>query len=238
MSLDPVLSAVLLGFLLGLQHATDADHLVAVATIVSRERRFRDGAVVGALWGAGHMTTLAIVGGVIIVFDLTVAPAVGPGLELAVAAMLILLGALRLRDALRGWDAAGPGDLVADHEHNGAPVLHRHPRVHVHPSRRLAAALTGDRQRLRAVAVGMMHGLAGSAAAALVVLATIRMSAGAVAYLLVFGLGTIAGMTALTAAMAYPVSLALRFRRVHRWLAAGTGAGSIAFGVFYAAGLL
>ncbi|MGH7355047.1 MAG: high-affinity nickel-transport family protein [Candidatus Rokuibacteriota bacterium] len=235
MSLDPVLSAVLLGFLLGLQHATDADHLVAVATIVSRERRFRDGAVVGALWGAGHMTTLAIVGGVIIVFDLTVAPAVGTGLELAVAALLIVLGVLRLRDALRGWDATAPGDLVADHEHNGPPVLHRHPRVHVHPSRRLVAALTGDRQHLRAVAVGMMHGLAGSAAAALVVLATIRTSAGAVAYLLVFGLGTIAGMTVLTAAMAYPLASALRFRRVHRWLAAGTGACAIAFGVFYAA---
>ena len=68
-------------------------------------------------------------------------------------------------------------------------------------------------------------------------LATIRTTAGAVGYLIVFGLGTIAGMTALTAAMAYPVALSLRFRRVHRWLAAGTGAGSIAFGVYYAAGL-
>ena len=234
MSLDPILSAVLLGFLLGLQHATDADHIVAVATIVSRERRFRDGALIGALWGAGHMTTLAIVGGVIIVFDLTLAPAIGAGLELAVAAMLILLGGLRLRDALRGWDAIAPGDLVADHDHDGAAVLHRHPRVHVHPSRLLLAALTGDRAHLRAAVVGAVHGLAGSAAAALLVLATIRTSAGAIAYLLVFGLGTIAGMTALTAAMAYPVSLALRFRRFHSWLAAGTGAGSIAFGIFYA----
>lgn len=236
--MDPVLSAVLLGFLLGLQHATDADHVVAVATIVSRERRFRDGALIGALWGAGHMTTLSLVGGVIIVFDLTVASSIGAGLELAVAAMLILLGALRLKDALRGWDAAAPADLVADHDHGGSPVLHRHPRVHVHPSRRLLAALTGDRQHLRALAVGAVHGLAGSAAVALLVLATIRTTAGAVAYLLVFGLGTIGGMTALTAAMAYPVSLALRFRRLHRWLAACAGAGSIAFGVFYAVRVL
>lgn len=236
--MDPVLSAVLLGFLLGLQHATDADHLVAVATIVSRERRFRDGALIGILWGAGHMTTLAIVGAVIIVFDVAVAPAIGTGLELAVAAMLIVLGGLRLRDALRGWDAAAPGDLVADHDHGGVPVLHRHPHVHVHPSRRLVAALTGDRQHLRAIAVGAVHGLAGSAAAALLVLATIRAPAGAVAYLLVFGLGTTAGMTALTAAMAYPVAVVLRFRRVHRWLAAGTGVASIAFGAFYAAATL
>ena len=236
--MNPVLSAVLLGFLLGLQHATDADHLVAVATIVSRERRFRDGALLGVLWGAGHMTTLAMVGAAIIVFDVTVAPAIGTALELAVAVMLILLGGLRLRDALRGWDAAAPSDLVADHEHGGTPVLHRHPHVHVHPSRRLVAALTGEHQRLRALAVGAVHGLAGSAAAALLVLATIRTTAGAVGYLLVFGLGTIAGMTALTAAMAYPVSLALRFRRAHRWLAAGTGVASIAFGAFYAVATL
>jgi high-affinity nickel-transport protein len=236
--MEPVLSAVALGFLLGLQHATDPDHVVAVATIVSRERRFRQGALTGALWGAGHMTTLALAGGAIVLFDLTKAPAIGAGLELVVAAMLIGLGALRLRDALRGWDARSPADLVADHEHPGGPVLHRHPRVHVHPSRRLLSALRGERARLRAVGVGAVHGLAGSAAAALLVLATMRTTAGALAYLLVFGLGTIAGMTALTAAMAYPVSLALRFRRLHRCLAAGTGAGAIAFGVFYAVAAL
>ena len=102
---DPALSAIVLGFILGLQHATDPDHLVAVATIVTRERRFTDGALVGVLWGAGHMTTLTIVGAIIIGLKLTITPAVGSGLELVVAGMLILLGVLRLRDAsaLPGW---------------------------------------------------------------------------------------------------------------------------------------
>jgi len=100
--LDPALSAIFLGFILGLQHATDPDHLVAVATIVTRERRFIDGALVGVLWGAGHMTTLTIVGAIIVGLKLTITPAVGSGLELAVAGMLILLGVLRLRDAARG----------------------------------------------------------------------------------------------------------------------------------------
>ena len=80
--LDPALSAIFLGFVLGLQHATDPDHLVAVATILTRERRFFDGAMVGVLWGAGHMTTLTIVGAIIIGLKLTITPAVGSGLEL------------------------------------------------------------------------------------------------------------------------------------------------------------
>src|SRR5206468_10984295 len=129
---DPApISAILLGFLLGLQHATDPDHLVAVATILTRERRFIDGALIGVLWGAGHMTTLTIVGALIIGFKLTISPAVGGGLELAVAGMLILLGVLRLRDAARGLEPVPAGHLVADHEHGArAGVVHSHPHVH------------------------------------------------------------------------------------------------------------
>jgi high-affinity nickel-transport protein len=106
----------------------------------------------------------------------------------------------------------------------------------VHPSRRLLAALAagGTAVAGRAVVVGAVHGLAGTAAVSLLVLATVPTGAGAVAYLAAFGLGTLAGMTALTAAMAWPVSLALRARRTRRALAAGAGLGSIAFGVLYA----
>ncbi|MBI4254945.1 MAG: high-affinity nickel-transport family protein, partial [Candidatus Rokubacteria bacterium] len=239
--MDPVLSAVVLGFVLGLQHATDPDHLVAVATIVTRERRFGDGALVGVLWGLGHMATLTAAGALIVGFRVTLGAGVGTGLELLVAAMLVGLGLLRLRDAARGFGAV---HLAGEHEHGGAEVVHRHPHAHhdhahaashVHPSRRLLAALAARRSRLpiRALVVGAVHGMAGSAAAALLVLATISTTAGAVAYLAVFGLGTIAGMTALTAAMAYPVSLALRFGRARQALAVCAGLGSIAFGLYY-----
>ena len=243
--MTPVLSAVALGFVLGLQHATDPDHLVAVATIVTRERRFLDGALVGVLWGLGHMATLTVAGVLLVSLDITLAPAVATGLELAVAAMLIVLGALRLRDAARGIDAVAPGHLAADHDHDGREVVHSHPHghgdhvhhhPHVHPSKSLLAALGLSRPRLaaRAVVVGAVHGMAGSAAVSLLVLATLRTPASALAYLAVFGLGTIAGMTVLTAAMAFPVSMALRLRRARSLLAAGAGAGSIAFGVLYA----
>ncbi|HEU5320826.1 MAG TPA: high-affinity nickel-transport family protein, partial [Methylomirabilota bacterium] len=99
-AIDPGLSAVLLGFVLGLQHATDLDHLVAVATIVTRERRFRAGALVGLVWGLGHTATLVTAGGLVVALGLRLAAA-APVLELAVGAVLVGLGALRLRDVAR-----------------------------------------------------------------------------------------------------------------------------------------
>jgi len=244
------LSAIVLGFLLGLQHATDPDHLVAVATILTRERRFANGALIGVLWGAGHMTTLTIVGAIIIGLKLTITPAVGGSLELVVAAMLIVLGVLRLRDAMRGVEAVPAGHVVADHDHgvragvvhshahvHGAEHTHEHP--HVHPSGWLGTlGWRSGWPAWRALVVGAVHGLAGSAAVSLLVLATLRSTAGAFMYLLIFGLGTIIGMTLLTAIMAYPVSLALRYRRARQALAVCAGVGSILFGLVYGFGLI
>jgi high-affinity nickel-transport protein len=233
----------MLGFILGMQHATDPDHLVAVATIVTRERRFADGALVGVLWGIGHALTLGAAGAVLIALGLSPAPSIASGLELLVAAMLVLLGILRLRDAARGLEAVAPEHLAAGHEHGGAEVVHshahdhgasthRHP--HVHPSRRLLAAWRDGRIPTRALLVGAVHGVAGSAAVSLLVLTTLKSVWSAILYLAVFGVGTILGMTVLTAAMAFPISLALRVRRVRRILAVTAGLGSIAFGIIYA----
>ena len=243
--MSAILSAGLLGFVLGLQHATDGDHLVAVATIVSRERRFTAGALVGAFWGLGHMLTLGLAGVILIAFGLRVPPRLETGLELAVAAMLVALGVLRLRDAARGVDVVAPQHLVAEHDHDGAEVVHSHPHAHdggvhghphVHPSRRLLDALRGNGGAvgLRAVLVGCVHGMAGTAAVTLLVLATLPTTAAAIAYLAVFGLGTLTGMTALTAVMAYPVTLALRVRRARRLVAIAAGCASIVFGLVYA----
>jgi high-affinity nickel-transport protein len=244
---DPVLAAAMLGFVLGIQHATDPDHLVAVATIVTRERRFADGALVGVLWGVGHALTLGAAGALIISLGLVPSPGVATGLELLVAAMLVLLGILRLRDAARGLETVPPEHLKAAHEHGGAEVVHSHVHAHdaeahrhphVHPSRRLLAAWRDGRLPTRALLVGAVHGMAGSAAVSLLVLATLRSTWSAVFYLAVFGVGTIVGMTTLTAAMAFPVVLALRLRRARRVLAFGAGLGSIAFGLVYAIRLL
>ena len=243
---DPLSVAVGLGFVLGLQHATDADHLVAVATIASRERRFADGALVGAFWGLGHMLTLGTAGAIVVALGVHVPAALETGLELVVAAMLIMLGVLRLRSAARDLDAVPREHMLADHEHGGTEVLHSHPHrhgpshhahPHVHPSQRLLDALGGGRRGMiaRAVAVGAVHGMAGSAAVSLLILATLPSLGAAVGYLLLFGAGTLLGMTALTAVLAWPVALAMRARRARRVLATAAGLGSIAFGLFYAA---
>ena len=239
--MDPVLSAVLLGFVLGLQHATDPDHVVAVATIVTRERRFAAGARVGLMWGVGHTATLAVAGTLVVGLNLGVSERLATGLELLVAAMLIGLGAVRLGEAVRGILAVAPERRVADHHHGRREIVHaHHGDPHVHPSAALLAAWRDEERRLglRALLVGAVHGIAGTAAVALLVLATLHTVVAAAVYLLVFGLGTIAGMTALTAAMAYPVVRLARLSRLRDAMAVASGVAAIAFGCWYAARLV
>jgi len=242
--MDSALSAVALGLLLGVQHATDADHVVAVATIVSRTRRFGAGALIGAFWGLGHTLTIAAVGVAIILFRVTVTPTAGLAMEFAVAIMLVILGVARLSLALRGARTVAPEHLAEPHRHDAAPafhshahahgdIVHRHP--HVHPPTGLAAALNsvGIGQAVRSTMIGVVHGLAGSAAVALLALSTLTDPYLAVGYLLVFGVGTIAGMTVITALMALPFAVRADWlARCQRGLALGTGALSLAFGLY------
>jgi len=211
---------------------------------VTRSHRFRDGAMVGVLWGLGHAVTLTLAGGVVIALGVSLPERMTTGLELLVAAVLVGLGVFRLRDALRGSAAAAPSHLLSDHDHDGRAAFHSHPHVHgderhahphLHPERSLLRVLGRARPIAgRAIGVGAVHGLAGTAAVSLLVLATLRSPLDGFVYLGVFGLGTMAGMTALTTAMAYPVAFALRFRRAHRALAVASGLGAIVFGVVYA----
>lgn len=191
----PLLSALAIGFLLGMRHATDADHVVAVTAIASSERSVGRALRIGAAWGIGHSATLFLVGGVIVLLGLTVPPRVGLAFEMLVALMLIAVGAI----TLSGRQVAAPGSLR------------------------------------RPVAVGFVHGLAGSAFVALLVLAAIPGWMSQLLYLGLFGLGTIVGMAAITAAIALPATLASdRFGGMRRGLTIASGVASIAFGLILA----
>lgn len=270
------LGIALLGLILGMRHATDADHVVAVSTIVTRERRLGIAAMIGMFWGFGHTLTIIMVGVAIIVFRITIPPRVGLGMEFAVALVLILLGISAVTTLLgkaaarfMGREAPAPQPaklIVHAHEHPHGPTHHHHPHVHVmtgagelavggaghlaedHPDHRLpreAAMMPGVAGLMvrlgtrfplgKAFGVGLVHGLAGSAAIALLVLSAIPKPLWEVIYLAVFGAGTVLGMILITTAMGMPLTMARgRAENFNRALAFGSGLLSFGFGLFLA----
>lgn len=245
-----VVAIMLLGFFLGVRHSTDADHVIAVATIVSRERRLWSAALIGILWGLGHTATILVVGGVIILFNVVIPPRIGLTMEFSVALMLILLGVMNLTGIMR-WITKtfgarrGAGGIVHSHPHSHGDFVHAHPHAHGPEAPGHAEDETrsgwldrafgrlGVYQFLRPLVVGVVHGLAGSAAVAMLVLATIQNALWAIAYLLVFGVGTVAGMMLITLAIGVPfVSTGDRFPHFNRYMGAASGLISLAFGVW------
>jgi ABC-type nickel/cobalt efflux system permease component RcnA len=236
-----LVSILLLGFFLGMRHATDPDHVIAVTTIVARQRRVGAAALIGVLWGIGHTLTIVAVGGAIIVFGVVIPPRLGLTMELSVALMLILLGLLNVAGIMRWITAIATPVHVHPHRHGDYAHSHGHtPAAHGHaeddtPIARLDRRLggLGLYQMLRPLVVGVVHGLAGSAAVALLVLATIPDPWWGIAYLVVFGAGTIAGMMLITAATALPFTYTVsRFAAVNRHLVLASGVASIGFGLF------
>lgn len=232
--LVPFVSVVLLGLFLGIKHSTDSDHVVAVSTIVARQGTISSSASIGLMWGLGHTITIFIVGSAIIVFRLAIPPRLGLSMEFSVACMLVLLGLFNMKrgkesvadqPTAAGIDARLPRNrcALADHSGSGRVSSIRGPRF-----RGLFVY-----QTLRPFAVGLVHGLAGSAAVALLVLSTIKSPLWSTAYLLVFGFGTMLGMMLMTTAMSLPMIYAgKRFFKFNHWLVTLSGAASVAFGVF------
>jgi ABC-type nickel/cobalt efflux system permease component RcnA len=247
-----LLSIIVIGFFLGMRHATDPDHVIAVTTIVSQQRRAGKAALIGAFWGLGHTVTILVVGSAIILFNLVIPPRLGLAMELSVGFMLIILGAWNLWSFLRSVPATGlPSDddhpIIHSHAHAHGELVHTHihahtPENHAHeatsrPLKHLDTRLgrLGIYQFIRPLVVGVVHGLAGSAAVALLILASIRDSRWAVAYLLVFGIGTIAGMMLITMGIASTFHVVgNRFQLFTRRLALLTGLVSITFGLILA----
>jgi hypothetical protein len=248
-----VVSFLFLGFFLGIRHATDADHVVAIATIVSREHSMAGSAVIGAAWGVGHTVTVMAVGAAIIVFGVVIPPQLGMSMEFAVGIMLVLLGVLTLTGmgstvGVAHAHAGAPGRQeldIHDHLHAHGDYVHRHPHghgpgAHGHaeedtPLARLDRSGLGRLalyEWLRPFAVGFVHGLAGSAAVALMVLSIIREPMAALGYLLLFGFGTVVGMMLITLVLSAPFAFtAVNLPKFNWRLRVASGLVSFVFGV-------
>ena len=227
------LFALGLGFLLGLKHATEADHLVAVTTIVSEQRSVSRSALVGALWGVGHTAALLAAGVVVVLLEVTIPARVAAALEFGVASMIVFLGGRVLFLALRGQRRVH----VHAHTH-----LHFHEHADAHAATAAHAAHAherhGDWRGWRSVFVGVVHGLAGSAVLTLFVLTEVVRNGSralGLVYLLIFGVGSVGGMMLMSALISLPfVFTTSRFSRVDAPVRLLTGFVSVAFGLYYA----
>ena len=195
-----MLSILLFGFLIGLRHAIEADHVMAVASLAADKNPAR---VVqqGVVWGLGHTLTLLVVGGIVIYADTLIPTEVANTLELIVGVMLLVLGGGLIRRVVKSrWH-------IHTHEHSDG-LSHNHLHSHAVKIDREATWHDHFHPRelpLRALLVGMMHGLAGSAALVLLALQTVQSPLIGFFYIIIFGLGSIAGMALLSICIAVPM---------------------------------
>lgn len=217
-----LISALAVGFLLGLRHALDADHVAAVSTIVGSHRTLYRSCVVGTFWGIGHTGALLAAAVLTTALRLRIPPDVERGLEAVVAVVVVALGASVLFRAL--------GALrVHRHEHTHDGASHRHLHVHagVQGAHRHVHLIRSGR---RPLLIGALHGLAGSAALLLLVLATMPSTLAALLYVAVFGVGSTVGMLVVSGLVGIPFAVAGSSDRLRVGLQLAVGAGSLGVG--------
>ena len=218
-----------LGFLLGLRHAFEPDHLAAVSTLATRTRQVGDAARLGAAWGAGHTASVGLVALLLIALGIHLPEGLARSAELLVAVLLITLGGVVLWRYARGrWH-------MHTHEHDGSAHVHLHSHAgassHAHAHSRWDAR--------RALGLGLVHGLAGSGAVILLIVAATPTASLQLAYVVAFGVGTIVGMMSASLAVASLVRAASRRgERLATALHLGAATASVIFGILLAASLV
>ena len=221
-----IISILAFGFVLGLKHAVEADHVAAVSTIASEHPSIIGSSFVGALWGIGHTFSLLIAGALIVLLHVEISIRVSLALEFIVGLMLIVLGTNALRKLLRG------GHLHM-HVHQHGERVHAHPHLHDRQHKSEAHSHHALKLQRRPIIIGMIHGLAGSGALMLLVLSTIRQPAVALIYVLIFGIGSTGGMMIMSVLVGLPAKLtAHRFTRANAILRGAAGVFSVALGLF------
>ena len=229
-----LLAALALGVVLGLRHSLDPDHVVAVSTIVSQYRNPLRSFWVGVSWGLGHTTTLLIIGVVIIALRLTISDRLALLLEFFVGVMLVALGAQVVYGFIK--------KKVHQHSHGHEDEAHLHFHSHAQaqaetqkesPEHHDSTGVGKPFLRKKSFVVGLVHGVAGSAALTLLVLASIESPLAGLVYILLFGLGSILSMGVMTIFISFPfVYSANRLPNLNRIIQFGVGTLSILFGLF------
>ncbi len=222
---------LLAGMLIGMRHAMDADHVAAVASLVSRKQSLTTAIRQGGVWGLGHTITLLLFGSIVIFIDTVIPESVAKGLEMAVGGMLVLLGADLLRRMARDRihfhthrHDEGYSHFHA-HSHLGEPATRHELSPHDHQHHR-------QRFPLRALLVGLMHGMAGSAAVILLTLDAVTSPFQGILYILIFGIGSMFGMLLLSVVISIPMQLSAgRLSRAHNIFQLVIGLTTIALGL-------
>jgi ABC-type nickel/cobalt efflux system permease component RcnA len=223
----PVWTTLALGFVLGLRHALDADHLAAVSTFVTEERDLLRSSLIGVSWGIGHTAALLVFGLGVAAFRLALTPRVSEWLEFGVGCMLVLLGGNVLYKL-----AKGRALHAHTHAHDGAAHTHLHTHAgeaeHDHSHQHRTLRLGG-----RPFVVGVVHGLAGTAALMMLVVGAIPSLLLAAGYIVIFGVGSIGGMTLMSLLMSVPLALAARrLALMERLIRMAAGLFSLGFGLY------
>ncbi len=212
------------GFVLGLKHAVEADHLAAVSTIVAERKSLFSSTIIGGFWGVGHTLSLLIVGALVIFLKLQISETVEAKLEAIVGGMLILLGLNALRKL---WQKEKIH--VHEHEHGGRAHLH----IHAHEDEKMEETHHFMKFSPRAIAIGMVHGLAGSAGLMLLIVPTISAPATAIVYILIFGVGSIGGMMLMSLLIGLPIHLTTgKFEALNKSILGIAGMFSLVLGGF------
>jgi len=214
-----------LGLIIGLRHALDTDHLAAVSTIVCERRNVFSSMIIGGIWGLGHTISLLIAGVGVILLNIRIEK-YEKHLEFLVALMLIGLGTNVLWKLIRG-------DRLHFHSHAHGELTHTHPHLHAEAAAHESNSHHGLGFGLRPLIIGMVHGLAGSAALMLAVLATIKSPGLAFAYIAIFGAGSVGGMMIMSLLLGLPALITARgFSRTNLAVRAFAGLFSLGFGLF------
>ncbi|MCH6264995.1 sulfite exporter TauE/SafE family protein [Neobacillus citreus] len=220
-----LLSVLALGLILGIKHAIEPDHVIAVSTIASQSKKLWQASLAGVFWGIGHTVTLFIVGIIVILMKGEIPEKWAMSLEFLVGIMLVFLGIKTI--------ISFKNIHIHSHKHDDDVEEHKHVHSHINSGKHNHQHKHKKVTYLGSTVIGLVHGLAGSGAMILLTMSTVKSVGEAAVYILIFGLGTVIGMLFFTTIIGIPFVLSKKRKSISGSLGLFTGVISTVFGVYY-----